>query len=241
LLPALTVLAGTIVRYALARVSGADLSTESVANIAVKAPAWAFFVASLNFATISLTTNIGLVTKIYFPREVLPLSATLVQGVDSAVGAAAVALALPFLGVTLSSSLLWLPILVILLLCLTAAAGLLFSCANLFFRDVKYITQVVLTFGIFFTPVLFEPAILGPLGAKLIMLNPLAPILEGLRLAVVAGHNLGVPLMEASLDGAATMAWSPWYLGYSAAWALGGLLISSVLFHRMQFLFPEHI
>ena len=50
------------------------------------------------------------------------------------------------------------------------ADAVLLSCANLFFRDVKYITQVVLTFGIFFTPVLFEPSVLGSRGARLIML-----------------------------------------------------------------------
>ncbi len=71
----------------------------------------------------------------------------------------------------------------------------MFSCANLFFRDVKYITQVILSFAIFFTPVLFEPSMLGERGARLVMLNPLAPILEGLRLVIVEGHNLLVPLM----------------------------------------------
>jgi homopolymeric O-antigen transport system permease protein len=241
LLPALTILAGTVVRYAIALVSGSSLDAQGVASIAVKAPPWAFFVASVNFATISLTMNIGLVTKIYFPREVLPLAATLVQGADSAVGAAAVALALPFMGVSPSLALLWVPALALLLFCFTAAVALLFSCANLFFRDVKYITQIVLTFGIFFTPVLFEPSFLGDRGAKLIMLNPIAPILEGLRLAVVEGHNLLVPLVTASPRGIATLAWDPWYLAYSAAWSLGGLVTCSLLFHRLQFLFPEYI
>ena len=47
----------------------------------------------------------------------------------------------------------------------TVAVGLFLSCANLFFRDVKYIVQVVLMFGIFFTPIFFEPAMLGARGA----------------------------------------------------------------------------
>ena len=54
----------------------------------------------------------------------------------------------------------------------------------------KYLVQVLLTFGIFFTPVFFEPYMFGRLGARVMMLNPLAPLLEGLRLSVVYNHQL---------------------------------------------------
>jgi len=72
----------------------------------------------------------------------------------------------------------------------TAGSALVVSCANLFFRDVKYIVQVLLSFGIFFTPVFFEPEMFGPLGARLMMLNPLAPILEGQVGAHLGGHRV---------------------------------------------------
>ena len=73
--------------------------------------------------------------------------------------------------------------------CLTAGLALLVSCANLFYRDVKYVVQVLLTFGIFFTPVFFEPEMFGALGARVMMVNPLAPLMEGLRLSVVHGSQ----------------------------------------------------
>jgi ABC-type polysaccharide/polyol phosphate export permease len=139
----------------------------------------------------------------------------------------------------ISPASLWVPVLAVLLFVLTVAAGLLLSCANLFFRDVKYLVQVLLTFGIFFTPVFFEPAMLGPVGAKLIMLNPLGPILEGLRLAVVENHNLMIPQVIREAGGE-ILTWTPWYLAYSAGWALFGLVASSLLFHRMEFLFAEY-
>jgi len=237
-MPIMVVLSGALVRYAMALVSGGQLDTADVASLAVKALPWAFFVGTIGFATTSLTANMHLVSKVYFPREVLPLSSTLAQAFDSLIGLATLAVILPFLEVQLTLGLLWVPLLVVLLLIFTAGASLFLSCANLFFRDVKYIVQVMLTFGIFFTPVFFEPAMLGPKGSRLVMLNPLAPILEGMRLAVVKGHNLLVPLMDPAKG---AVVWDPWYLAYSAIWAVGGLVLAALLFHRSEFIFAEYV
>jgi ABC-type polysaccharide/polyol phosphate export permease len=106
---------------------------------------------------------------------------------------------------------------------------------------VKYIVQVLLTFGIFFTPVFFEVEMFGQIGARLMMLNPLAPILEGLRLSVIEGHNLLVPLQVTSAEGTRILTWSPWYLPYMAAWALVFPTLTVHLFHRLEFLFAEYI
>jgi ABC-type polysaccharide/polyol phosphate export permease len=229
-MPLLIVLSGTVVRLAMAHLTGDRLSAHATAGLVVKAVPWAFFVGAIGFAQASLLGNATLVTKIYFPREVLPLAAVLAQAFDSAVSSAAVALALPFLGVRLSLAMLWVPVLIGLLVLLTAALALFLSAANVFFRDVKYLVQALLTFGIFFTPVFYEPSMLGPGGAYLVMLNPLSPILEGLRLSIVEGHSLLVPFG----------AWAPWHLAYAAAWALGGLVAASLLFHRLETLFAEY-
>jgi ABC-type polysaccharide/polyol phosphate export permease len=125
---------------------------------------------------------------------------------------------------------------VLLRVAFTTAAALFLSCANLFFRDVKYIVQVLLTFGVFFTPVFFDATMLGSAARRLIMLNPLSPILEGLRLAVVDGHNLARPL----LVGAAT-AWSPADLLYTVVVTLVALVGSALLFHRSEFVFAEYV
>jgi lipopolysaccharide transport system permease protein len=238
-MPLLIVASGFLVRFAVAQSSGGTLGSSSVAGIAVKSIAWAFFVGTLGFATTSLTGAIHLVSKVYFPREVLPLSATIGQMFDFGVGATALLFILPFLGVGASAALLWVPVLLLMLFTLTLAVALFASCGNLFYRDVKYIVQVLLTFGIFFTPVFFEPAMLGAKGAKLVMLNPLAPILEGLRLAVVERHNLLEPLMTHTPKGVEVLAWSPWSLAYSAVWAVVGLALSALMFHRLESAFAE--
>lgn len=234
-MPSLIVLAGLAVRIGMAHFAGRAIEGSEIAALAVKALPWAFFVGTVQFATSSLTGNMNLVTKIYFPREVLPLATTAAQMFDTAIACTVLAIVLPFLGVWPSvASLAAIP-LALLFLTLTAGTAIFLSCANLFFRDVKYIVQVLLTFGIFFTPVFFEPNTFGELGARLMMLNPLAPFLEGFRLAIVEQHNILLPLTEASGN-----QWSPGWLAYGAAWAIFMPAASTLLFHRMQILFAEY-
>lgn len=242
LMPLLIVGAGFVIKYAMAQMSGSEFQTASFARMAVKAIPWVFFVGSVGFATNSLTGNMNLVTKIYFPREVFPLSAVLAQAFDTAIGAMALAFPLfLLLRIGISLQVLWVFPLTALLFLFTTGAALFLSCANLFFRDVKYLVQVLLTFGIFFTPVFYEPSNLGPTGAWLIMLNPLAPLLEGFRLAIVEHHNLLHALVVTSTAGQPILAWHPGYLVYAAGWALTGSLGAWYLFHKLEFVFAEYI
>lgn len=237
-IPFTIVLAGLAVRVAISYASGHALETAQLARMAVKSIPWAFFVGCIGLGTPSLVSNITLVTKIYFPREVLPVAACLAQTFDSLVGLVAVALILPLLHVHASLQLLWAPLLLALLWMLAAGSVLFLSCANLFFRDVKYMVQVFLSFGIFFTPVLVDAPMFGPRFAPIIMLNPIAPILEGLRLAVVDQHNLLTPVV--SMPGA-WVSWHPWYLAYSAAWAVTGLVLAALFFHRSERRFALYV
>jgi lipopolysaccharide transport system permease protein len=239
-LPAIIVLAGLMVRFAMAMLAGTGVQGDEVGGMAVKAVPWAFFMGSITFAVGSLTGNLTLVSKIYFPREVMPLSSVLAQGWDSAIGAIAIAVMLPFLGIWPQPQWLWGIPLTLLLITFTAATALFLSCANLFFRDVKYIVQVLLTFGIFFTPVFFEPHMFGEVGGQVMMLNPIAPILEGYRLALVEGQSLWSTLYAPVGDDTMRV-WAPWYLGYSAAWAIFGLIGATLMFHRLEFLFAEYV
>ena len=239
-MPCLIVLSGLIIRFAMAQISGQALHPKDIANIAIKGVGWSFFVGALGFATASLIGNSNLVTKIYFPREVLPLSSVAAQGFDTSIGLLTLVVILPFLGVRLHASFVWIPLLLFLLVTFTTGVSMFLSCANLFFRDVKYIVQVVLMFGIFFTPIFFEPAMLGPRGAMLATINPLTGILEGLRLAVVDGRDLLHPIMG-MVKGVQRPIWNPWELVYSAVCAVSILLGSTLMFRRLQPLFAEYV
>ena len=240
-MPLFIVAAGLIIRFAMAHFSGGSVDREMAGSLVVKSLPWAFFIGALGFASSALIGNQNLVTKVYFPREILPVATTLAQAFDMAIGAIAVVIALPFLGAQLSFALLWVPVLLVMLFLLTGGVCLFISCANLFFRDVKYIVQVLLTFGIFITPVLIDPAMLGPVGSRIIMLNPMSPVLEGFRLAVMEGHNLLAPLTTVAASGAEILVWSPWYLAYGAIVALVAWFGSSVVFHRLEFKFAEYV
>ena len=239
-MPCLIVLSGLIIRYAMAQISGQTLHQVDIANIAIKGVGWAFFVGALGFATASLVGNSNLVTKIYFPREVLPLSSVGAQSFDTSIGLLTLVIILPLLGVRLHASFAWVPLLLLLLVMFTTGVSLFLSCANLFFRDVKYIVQVVLMFGIFFTPIFFEPSMLGDKGAHLAMINPLTGILEGLRLSVVEGRNLLYPITEV-VKGAERVVWTPWELAYSAVCAVIAVLGAALMFRRLQHLFAEYV
>lgn len=237
LTPLVVALSGWIIRLGISYLSGTPIVPQELAGIAVKAVGWSFFVGALGFGTASVTANYPLVTKVYFPRQVLPLSAVVTQVVDSSIGAAALVLLLPLFGVKLSAALLWLPLLIVLLILFTTALTLLASCANVFFRDAKHVVQLVINFGIFFTPVIFNADAFGPDGVKPLMLNPLGPLLEGLRLTVVHGHDLASPFLGAS----GAVVWTPWYLAWSAGWALLGCAVAAVVFHRAEGSFAEYV
>jgi ABC-type polysaccharide/polyol phosphate export permease len=238
LTPLLVVSAGVLVRVALQRSAGTPIELADIAGIAVKGLGWSFFAGATGFAVNVLTLNAGLIGKIYFPREALPLSAVLASTFDALIAGTVIAIALPILGWRPDWALLWAPLLMAILFALTLAFCLLVSCANLFFRDVKYLVQLMISFGIFFTPVFYEPVILGARFAPLQMLNPLAPLLEGLRLAIAAGHNLLDPIADPATG---ILVWSPLYLAYSAAFALIGLMASTLIFHRSQYRFAEYL
>jgi len=161
----------------------------------------AFFVGAIGFATPSLTTNTTLVTKSLLSARGPTGSATLAQAFDSLIGGLALAAILPILGVRPAGTLVWVPLLLFLLCVFTLATALFLSCANLFFRDVKYIVQVLLTFGIFLTAGVLLSRDAGPTGSRIIMLNPLSPILEGFRLCIAQGHDLLSPVFGLASDG----------------------------------------
>ena len=187
LMPILIVMAGVVVRYAYALASNAPFQTADIASVAVKSLPWAFLVSSIKFACNSLTGNKELVTKIYFPKEIFPMAAVLASLLDFFVASGALVILLLVIRIGWSVSILWAPVLLLALVALATGIGMIVAAASLFFRDVKYIVEVFLTFAIFFTPVFYEMRMLGDKG-KWLMLNPVAPILDGLS-SCIAHHQ----------------------------------------------------
>ena len=228
LMPILIVGAGLVFRVVLVTLSGTKLDGVSVASLAVKALPWAFFSGGLSIATQSVIANSNLIGKIYFPREALPIATVIAQCTDLGLGLALLLAIVPFLGMHLTLNALFAVVVLLLLVAFTAGCALWLSCANLFYRDVKYIVQVILNFGVFATPVFFEPQMLGEKGARVLLALPLSPFIQGLDVAMVRGHSL-LKTLTLSTPKGDIVVWSPWMLAYGAASAIfllgSGLLV----------------
>jgi lipopolysaccharide transport system permease protein len=223
LMPMMVVAAGILVRKAFSVVSGKPMEYQALLSVMVKALPWAFFAGAIRTASVSLITNANLVTKIYFPREVFPFSAVLAALFDFAVAASLLIVLFAVSGLTVTIHLLWFPFLLLLLIVLTAGWGMLLSCATLFFRDVKYIVEVVMTFGILFTPVFYDARMFGE-WSYLLLLNPVGSILEAINDVVVLNR-----------------APDPYWLFYATAWALGSLFVAWLIFDKAESAFAESI
>jgi ABC-type polysaccharide/polyol phosphate export permease len=231
-MPILAITSGILFRLAMAYFKGADPQLADIVAVMVKSVPWLLFAAIVGGASNSLIGNLNLITKIYFPREVVPLSSLLSALFDFAISFTGLIVLLGAITIINGSdtpivfgpALLWTPLLLAILIIMAAAFGLLLSCANVFFRDVKYIVQVMLQFGIFFSLVYFSYEELGRWGWVLLV-NPVAPLLEAMRMAVI--------------DGAIKPELYPW-LAYSATVAIGGFFIAIAVFERAEGLFAEY-
>jgi lipopolysaccharide transport system permease protein len=186
--------------------------------------AWNFFSSSLKFSVNSLTSNTNLVTKVYFPREIFPFSAVIVCLVDFAVASLVLFGLMAYYHVTPTWHLVWLPAVLLVHLSFTAGMALLLAMGNLFYRDVKYLFEIVVTVWMFATSVVYPVELVGGRLGTLMRANPMTPIIDGYRDVLLRGeHPFSPEFLVAALVSALTLAWG---------W---------VLFHRAEFQFAENI
>ena len=223
LMPIVIVCSGFIVRFALASVSGKPVALADLTSVAVKAAPWAFFVSALRFGTVSLVNNSHLVTKIYLPRLIFPLASIASQLLDFTIAACGVAVFLAVAETGVSAELVWLPLLLGALVLLATALAILLSAASLFFRDVKFLVDVFLTFAIFFTPVFYDSSLFGKL-APLLLANPVSPLLEGISTVVIHHQTPSLP-----------------WVAYSCAVSIALFAFALNAFKRLEPLFAESI
>jgi ABC-type polysaccharide/polyol phosphate export permease len=184
---------------------------------------WNMFATSLKAGVNSLFGNRNLLTKVYFPREVFPFSTMLVGVVDFAVGLSVLAVLMIYYWIPLSSTALFLPVLVAVQVMFTAGLCMFLAPVNLYYRDVKYILEVLVTVWMFATPVIYPTRqVTGPLGV-ILQFNPLAPIIDGYRAILLRGE-LPSPIPFASVAVLSVVM-------FAAGW---------IVFHRAEYAFAEN-
>ena len=155
---------------------------------------WTFFSGSLNGCVNSLVANRNLVTKVYFPREVFPLSCIASSFVDFFIALSVLVGLMAYFDVTgqwtpqVGPALLLLPVIVAIQIVMTAGIGMLLAMANLFYRDVRQIFSVVIQLLMFMSAVVVPVPQDGSLLSRLMAINPLVPIITAYRDCAIRGQ-----------------------------------------------------
>jgi homopolymeric O-antigen transport system permease protein len=149
---------------------------------------WFFFLNSVNSGTMSLITYRNIVTKTYFPREIIPFSQVCSRLLDFFAAGALFAILLVYDHVGLTRWAWMAPLAFLLLVLFTTGVTLITSSVNVFYRDVSPVVQIALQLWLYVTPVAYPLSRLKPQWRFWIVLNPLSGIVEGFRSSLVYGR-----------------------------------------------------
>jgi lipopolysaccharide transport system permease protein len=162
---------------------------------------WFFFANSVNSGTMSLVTYRNIVTKTYFPREIVPLAQVASRLVDFAAAASLYAVLMVYYRVGVGTWSALVPVFFLLLLLFTLGVTLGASALNVFYRDVNPVVQISLQLWLYVTPVAYPLSAVPERYQWLFLLNPLTGVVEGLRSVLVFGRepDWGVVSVSAAL------------------------------------------
>lgn len=184
---------------------------------------WNFFTTALTNASNSLVTSNSLITKVYFPRLLVPTAAVGAALLDIAIASLMLFAIMPIYGVGFHASLIMLVPLTALAALTAAALGIWTSALNVKYRDIRYALPFVIQILMFLTPVIYPVSFLPARWQWVLRLNPLSGIIEGFRDAI-----FGRPFN-----------WNG--LAISAGVALGLMLVAACIFKRMEREFADVI
>ena len=153
---------------------------------------WLFFSGALSSATDSVVGASNLVTKVYFPREILPTAAVFTKVVDLGAGLIILAALMTYYGHPPEWTALWVPILFLIHLLFALGLSLPLAALNLFFHDVRYLVGVVLTLWFYLTPVIYPMEIVPQNYRVIYDLNPNALMINAYRRVLLEGVSPGL-------------------------------------------------
>ncbi|HEV7403633.1 MAG TPA: ABC transporter permease [Chthoniobacteraceae bacterium] len=148
---------------------------------------WQFLAAALSEASNSLTGNANLVSKVYFPRLIVPTSSVIVCFVDFLITAALLVVVLAWYGVAPTWHLLWLPLVVLHTVAAALGGGLWLAALNVNFRDFRYLVPFLVQIGMYVSPVGFSSTVVPDQWRMLYALNPVVGIVDSFRWAICGG------------------------------------------------------
>ena len=155
---------------------------------------WQFFATALAESSSSLVANANLVTKVYFPRVILPASSVIVALVDFAITLGLLGAVMAWYGYIPPLRIVFLPVFVALALIAALGPGLIATALNVKYRDFRFVIPFIVQFGLYLSPVGFKSAViedkLGPLARLVYALNPMVGVIDGFRWCIGAEPKL---------------------------------------------------
>ena len=194
--PVLTMLAFTLFFGRLAKLPSEGLPYP-VFYFAALVP-WTYFAYALQMTTNVVVDNQRLITKVYFPRLILPISAALSGLVDFAIGFGVLAIFTLAYGIRPTLAALWLPALLALAFFTALGVGLWLSALNALYRDVRYVIPFLIQFWMFASPVAYPSSLVPVKWRWLYGLNPMAGVIDGFRWAITGRGQAPSPILLAS-------------------------------------------
>lgn len=217
--PLLTTLIFTIFLGRLARVPSGNVPYPVFAYSGLLL--WTFFSGAVSITSNSLVGNAHLITKVYFPRMIIPCAAIGARLVDLAVGFAILIGMFIYYGVPIRWSMLAIPAPVLLITLLSLGVGMWASALNVKYRDVGAILPLALQLGMFVSPILYPPTLVPQAYQRIYALNPIAGIIGCFRTAVF-GQQID------------------WFaVGVSTAFTFAFLIYAAYMFRRMEKSFAD--
>jgi lipopolysaccharide transport system permease protein len=148
---------------------------------------WTFFSQALSYSAESIVSNGELLKKLYIAKSVFPIAAVIANMINFFLSLIPLVFLLIFLRFPFHISLLYLPVPIIALLAFTLGCSFFCAAANVFFRDVSHIVQIVLSAWFYFSPIIYSLDFIPPKFYIFFRFNPLVYILNGFRLSIYHG------------------------------------------------------
>ena len=151
-------------------------------------PPWQFFSNALTECSNSLISNANLVSKIYFPRLIVPTSSVIVSFVDFLISGMILLALMAWYNFVPSWRILTLPAFIIIAFAASMGAGLWLAALNVKYRDFRYIVPFIAQFGLYISPVGFSSSIVPEKWRLLYSINPMVGVIDGFRWAILGGE-----------------------------------------------------
>ena len=181
--PVLTMIVFTIIFGKIAKLPSTDAPYPILVFTALLP--WQFFSNALQESSNSLISNSSMISKIYFPRIIMPVSSMIVALVDFAISFVILGIIMIFYRFIPSWKIIFMPLFLLLAILVSTGAGLLISALNVKYRDFRYIVPFIIQFGLYISPVGFSSDTIPSKWRIIYSLNPMVGVIDGFRWSII--------------------------------------------------------